>query len=66
MAAVLMACILIGSFASSGAAATAYAEEAEGGNAVNPQQLPDSSFIYDTSIADLSEADAYYDNQPCK
>ncbi|MCD2432501.1 MULTISPECIES: hydrolase [Paraeggerthella] len=63
MAAVLMACILIGSFASSGAAATAYAEEAEGGNAVNPQQLPDSSFIYDTSIADLSEADAYYDNQ---
>ncbi len=32
-------------------------------NLVNPQQLPDSSFIYDTSIADLSDADAYYDGQ---
>lgn len=32
-------------------------------NLVNPQQLPDSSFIYDTSIADLSHADAYYDGQ---
>ena len=35
----------------------------EGDNAVNTQQLPDSSFIYDTSIVDLSGADAYYDNQ---
>lgn len=42
----------------------AYADEpAEGDNAVNTQQLPDSSFIYDTSIIDLSGADAYYDNQ---
>ena len=32
-------------------------------NLVNPQQLPDSSFIYDTSIAALGNADAYYDNQ---
>lgn len=32
-------------------------------NEVNPQQLPDSSFIYDVSIIDLSTADAYYDNQ---
>lgn len=32
-------------------------------NEVNPQQLPDSSFIYDTSISDLSTADTYYDNQ---
>lgn len=32
-------------------------------NAVNPQQLPDSSFIYDTSILDLSTADAYFDEQ---
>ena len=32
-------------------------------NAVNTQQLPDSSFIYDTSIVDLSTADTYYDNQ---
>lgn len=38
-------------------------EPAEGDNAVNTQQLPDSSFIYDTSIIDLSGADAYYDNQ---
>ncbi|NHM16882.1 hypothetical protein GMI69_09530 [Eggerthellaceae bacterium zg-887] len=32
-------------------------------NAVMPQQLPDSSFIYDTSIQDLSAADPYFDNQ---
>ena len=44
--------------------AAAHADEpAEGDNAVNTQQLPDSSFIYDTSIVDLSGADAYYDNQ---
>lgn len=50
------------------APALAYADdrpEAEGddGNAVNTQQLPDSSFIYDTSIVDLGTADTYYDNQ---
>lgn len=44
--------------------AVAHADEpAEGDNAVNTQQLPDSSFIYDTSIKALSSADAYYDNQ---
>ena len=44
--------------------AAAHADEpAEGDNAVNTQQLPDSSFIYDTSIVDLSGAGAYYDNQ---
>lgn len=32
-------------------------------NQVNPRQRPDSSFIYDTSIAALSEADSYYNNQ---
>lgn len=32
-------------------------------NTVNPQQLPDSSFIYDTSIIDLGNADSYYNNQ---
>ncbi len=32
-------------------------------NLVNTQQLPDSSFIYETSIDDLSTADTYYDNQ---
>ncbi|MEG0322789.1 MAG: hydrolase [Raoultibacter sp.] len=36
---------------------------AEGENVVNPQQLPDSSFIYDTTIGDLAAADAYFDNQ---
>lgn len=42
----------------------AFADEpAEGDNAVNVTQLPDSSFIYDTSITDLSTADAYYDKQ---
>ena len=38
-------------------------EPAEGDNAVNVAQLPDSSFIYDTSITDLSTADTYYDKQ---
>lgn len=32
-------------------------------NMVNPQQRPDSSFIYDTEISALSTADTYYDNQ---
>lgn len=32
-------------------------------NLVNPQQRPDSSFIYDTAISALSSADTYYDNQ---
>lgn len=42
----------------------AFADEpAEGDNAVNVMQLPDSSFIYDTSITDLSTADTYYDKQ---
>lgn len=41
----------------------AWAEEQELNNNVNPQQLPDSSFIYDTSIDDLGSADAYYNGQ---
>lgn len=41
--------------------AVAFADDEE--NAVNTQQLPDSSFIYDTSIVDLATADTYYDNQ---
>lgn len=45
------------------AAAWAEDEAADGDNAVDLQQLPDSSFIYDTSILDLSDADAYYDDQ---
>lgn len=43
---------------------SAYADEpAEGDNVVNTQQVPDSSFIYDTSIIDLGTADTYYDGQ---
>lgn len=44
--------------------AFAYGDEpAEGDNAVNTQQPSDSSFIYDTSISTLSQADSYYDGQ---
>ncbi len=43
------------------APARAFAEGDE--NLVNPQQRPDSSFIYDTSIEALGNADAYYDTQ---
>lgn len=32
-------------------------------NLVNPQQRPDSSFIYDTAISALNSADTYYDGQ---
>ena len=32
-------------------------------NLLNPQQKPDSSFIYDTSIGALQEADSYLNNQ---
>ena len=49
-------------------ATTAWAAEGEepsetDANTVNPQQMPDSSFIYDTSIADLYSADSYLNNQ---
>ena len=37
--------------------------ESSGDNIVNPQQLPDSSFIYDTTISDLAAADTYFDKQ---
>ena len=60
---VLAACALLAALAC-GAPARALADEpSDGENAVNPQQLPDSSFIYDTSIADLGSADAYFDDQ---
>lgn len=36
---------------------------ADGENRVNPQQRPDSSFIYDTQISTLNTADTYYDGQ---
>lgn len=38
-------------------------DEADPANAIDPQLLPDSSFIYDTSIVDLAQADSYFDNQ---
>ena len=48
------------------ASAIAFADDGDGdgdSNLVNPQQRPDSSFIYDSSIIDLSNADSYYDKQ---
>lgn len=38
-------------------------DEVNPNNLVNPQQLPDSSFIYDASISDLEKADSYMDGQ---
>lgn len=35
----------------------------DAGNTVNTHQLPDSSFLYDTSLTDLAEANSYYDGQ---
>ena len=46
--------------------AVAFADDGDGeddSNLINPQQRPDSSFIYDSSIIDLSNADSYYDKQ---
>lgn len=60
---VLAACALIAALACASPARAAADEAADGDNAVNPQQLPDSSFIYDTSIVDLGSADAYFDDQ---
>lgn len=48
------------------APALAFAEASESAadeNVVNPQQLPDSSFLYDTPLVDLTGADSYYDLQ---
>lgn len=41
--------------------APAYAEDDD--NVVNEQQLPDSSFVYDTSIMALAGANSSFDNQ---
>lgn len=38
-------------------------QEIDPNNRVNPQQMPDSSFLYDTSIAELADADPYMNNQ---
>lgn len=48
------------------APAFAFVDDGDGeddSNLINPQQRPDSSFIYDSSIVDLSNADSYYDKQ---
>lgn len=63
LAAGLLACAL-----ALGSAGAAYAEEsvdpsASSDNRVNPQQLPDSSFIYDTLISELDKADSYLNGQ---
>lgn len=61
----VFACVLACALAVSAAAPrVAWGDEpADGSNAVDVTQLPDSSFIYDTSITDLSTADSYYDKQ---
>lgn len=59
--AALIACMLAFALALLLYPAQALADDDE--NTVNPQQLPDSSFIFDTSIADLSTADSYFDKQ---
>lgn len=48
---------------SSSADSKAATDEPSDDNLINPQQLPDSSFIYSTSIDDLAGADAYFDGQ---
>lgn len=46
------------------APSTLWAEENESeGNRVYVNQLSDSSFLYETSIADLAQADSYYEGQ---
>ena len=52
----LFACIPVVAFADDG-------DGEDDSNLINPQQRPDSSFIYDSSIIDLSKADSYYDKQ---
>ncbi len=67
-----VAASLVGGFCAGAGAFphTAFAQTAQGSqntaktdNSLDEQLLPDSSFIYDASIADLSGADSYYDNQ---
>lgn len=45
--------------------ALAYGQSVEDNpdNVVDEQQLPDSSFIYDVAIADLANADSYFEGQ---
>ncbi len=59
LAAAAMAAALAAALCASGQAWALGDDE----NLVNPQQRPDSSFIYDTPISALNSADTYYDNQ---
>lgn len=59
LAAAAMAAALAAALCASGSAWALGDDE----NLVNPQQRPDSSFIYDTPISALNSADTYYDNQ---
>lgn len=43
------------------AAPAAWADDSDDGNVVNPLQMPDNSFLYDTSIYDLINADPTYE-----
>ncbi|MBR5259232.1 MAG: hydrolase [Eggerthellaceae bacterium] len=47
----------------SGASSNGAAAEEGSPNLIDPQQRPDSSFIYDALISDLAEADSYYNGQ---
>lgn len=63
----LMCCLLL----SFGIACPAWADEEEpatqsvdtNGNVVNVNQMPDSSFLYNTDIADLAGAESFHDTQ---
>lgn len=63
-----LACCLVLSFAF---ACSAWADEEESatqsvdtnGNVVNVNQMPDSSFLYNTDIADLAGAESFHDTQ---
>ena len=63
-----LACCLVLSFA---VAFPAWADEEESatqsvdtnGNIVNVNQMPDSSFLYNTDIADLAGAESFHDTQ---
>lgn len=62
----LLAALAVAFCLSACAPALAFADDGDGegdSNLVNPQQRPDSSFIYDSSIVDLTNADSYYDKQ---
>ena len=58
--AMALAALLVAAACLMGGAPAAWAADE---NMVNPQQRPDSSFIYDTAISALNSADTYYDNQ---